>query len=201
MNKRNLKFGLYLIKSINRSLIKTRNLVFKFALPNLFKKINYLGYPDCVQKLKVTGNGKIFLGKNNVFGCKLGGGYYKGVVELQPRFKHSKIVIGDNVAVNNNLFICAANYIEIGDDVLIGNNVTIMDFEAHGIEPHKRRGNNLIIGEVKIGRNVWIGNNVNILLNTTIGENCIVALGSIVKGNFPANVIIGGAPAKVIKEI
>lgn len=38
---------------------------------------------------------------------------------FQPRYKSSKIVIGSNVSTNNNIFICAANYIDIGDDTLV----------------------------------------------------------------------------------
>lgn len=104
------------------------------------------------------------------------------------------------MSTNNNIFICAANYIDIGDDTLIGQYVTVMDHEAHGIDPEKRR---LIgqIGTVKIKKNVWIGNNVTILKNSEIEENTIIAAGAVVSGKFPKNVIIGGIPAKVIKGI
>ncbi|UBB91028.1 hypothetical protein J4771_06535 [Candidatus Kaistella beijingensis] len=75
-----------------------------------------------------------------------------------------------------------------------------MDFEAHGIAPDRR---NQIgdIGKVIIGENVWIGNNVTILKNTEIGNNSIVAAGAVVGGVFPENVIIGGVPAKIIKNL
>jgi acetyltransferase-like isoleucine patch superfamily enzyme len=96
--------------------------------------------------------------------------------------------------------LCAANYIEIGDYSLIGQNVTIMDFEAHGVDPHKRRSIGEI-GHVIIGKNTWIGNNVMILKNSEIGDNTIIATGSVVSGKFPENVIIGGVPAKIIKSI
>jgi acetyltransferase-like isoleucine patch superfamily enzyme len=94
----------------------------------------------------------------------------------------------------------AANYIEIGDDTLIGQYVTIMDHEAHGIAPDKRRKLGEI-GKVIIGKNVWLGNNVVILKNSEIGDNTIVATGAVVSGKFPANVIIGGIPAKIIKSL
>ena len=55
--------------------------------------------------------------------------------------------------------------------------------------------------KVVIDENVWIGNNVMILKNSEIGKNSIVAAGAVVSGVFPPNVIIGGVPAKVIKEI
>jgi acetyltransferase-like isoleucine patch superfamily enzyme len=178
--------------------------LFKFILPNfkkiIQKKVTYSNYPFCNQKFLVTGAGKVSIGEKCSFGYKLGGNFYNGIVEIQPRYKQSQIVIGNNVATNNNLFLCAANYIEIGDDVLIGQGVSIMDHEAHGLAPDKRRQIGEI-GKVIIGRNVWLGNNVTILKNSIIGENTIVAASAVVSGEFPANVLIGGIPAKIIKYL
>lgn len=175
-----------------------------FLIPNL-RKINsksiiYESIPLCQQVTKITGQGKVEIGKDCFLGYKLGGFHRGGSIEIQPRYKNARIIIGNNVATNNNIFICAANYIEIGDNCLIGQNVTIMDFEAHGIDPHKRREVGEI-GSVTLKENVWIGNNVTILKNSEIGENSIIAAGAVVSGKFPANVIIGGIPAKVIKEL
>ena len=65
------------------------------------------------------------------------------------------------------------------------------DYDAHGINPKKR---NKIgeVGTIEIGTNVWIGNNVQFLKNSGIGENSIVAAGALVTKRFPANVIVGG---------
>ena len=129
------------------------------------------------------------------------GGYYKGASELQPRYKESKIIIGDNVHTNNNLFICCASEVIIEKDTLIGEGVMIIDHDAHGIKPDER---NTSIGNVRtihIEENVWIGSRVTILPGTQIGKNSIVGAGAVVKGVFPENVILGGNPAKVIREI
>jgi acetyltransferase-like isoleucine patch superfamily enzyme len=75
-----------------------------------------------------------------------------------------------------------------------------MDHEAHGVKPDETRQLGTI-GKVIIGKNVWVGNNVTILKNSEIGDNSIVATGAVVTGKFPANVIIGGIPAKIIKEV
>lgn len=177
-----------------------------FILPNLIpilcKSITFLGgNPSCQQVTLITGKGKIVLGKNCAFGFKLGGFHRGGSIEFQSRYETSQIKIGNNVATNNNLFFCAANYIEIGDDCLIGQYVTIMDHDAHGVLPGARRKTSGTIGIVKVGRNVWICNNVTILKDTIIGDNSIVAAGAVISGKFPADVIIGGIPAKVIKKI
>lgn len=175
-----------------------------YLLPNIYpllkQNVSWTTRPSFNQKIFFNGQGTVDIGANCSFGYKLGGFNYKGSIEIQARYKNSKIKIGNNISTNNNKFICAANYIEIGDDNLIGQNVTIMDHEAHGIEPDKRRqlGN---IGKVLIGRNVWLGNNVTILKNSEIGDNSIVAVGAIVSGKFPANVVLGGVPAKIIKQI
>ena len=158
------------------------------------------GVPLCNQYTMVTGEGKITIGKDCVFGFKLGGRHRNGAIELQARYKDARIFIGDNVATNNNIFICAAAYIEIGSDSLIGEGVTIIDHEAHGLAPNLRRQLGET-GQVKIGRNVWIGNGVTILKNSVIGDNTIIAAGAVVAGRFAADVIIGGVPAKVIRQL
>jgi len=179
--------------------------VFYWFLPNISPIFTHrirlvANAPHCNQLTKVTGSGKIEIGSGCTLGYKLGGFHRGGMIELQPRYENSFIRLGNNIATNNNIFICAANYIEIGNDTLIGQYVTIMDHEAHGLHPDHRREPGEI-GKVIIGENVWIGNNVMILKNSEIGRNSIVAAGAIVSGSFPANVIIGGIPAKIIKEI
>lgn len=199
-----LKIVLCIFSFPKRKTNKYLNFFFNFILPNVWflilKSMFYSNKPTCNQKTFLTGLGIIYIGKNCTFGYKQGGFYRGGTIEFQVRFKDAIIKIGDNVTTNNNIFLCAASYIEIGDNTLIGQNVTIMDFEAHSIDPKERR-NIGQIGKVYIGKNVWIGNNVTILKNTSIGFNSIVAAGAVVSGDFPANVIIGGVPAKIIREL
>jgi len=173
-----------------------------FKLYNLRSKvkIHFKMTPRFEQKTFITGLGSIKIGQQCSFGFKMGGFHSGGSIELQPRSKNSQIIIGDHVNTNNNVFISSSNKIIIGSYTLIGQYVTIMDYEAHGIHPDSRR---MIgkLGTVIIGENVWIGNNVTILKNTIIGKNTIVAAGAVVMGDFPDNVIIGGVPAKIIKNL
>jgi len=147
-----------------------------------------------------TGQGSVSVGDNCTFGFKLGGFHRSGSIEIQARYVKSIVRIGNNTSTNNNIFICAANYVEIGNNVLIGNFVTISDHDAHNTNPNKRNEIGAV-GIVKIKNNVWIGNNVRISKNVEIGENSIIASGSVVTKSFPENVIIGGVPAKLIKSI
>lgn len=163
-------------------------------------KCSYISIPIFQQKTIISGKGTVKIGEKCGFGYKTGGFWRNGSIEIQPRYKEAQIIIGNYVHTNNNIFICSLNKIIIGKNTRIGQNVTIMDFEAHNTDPLLRSKIGEI-GYVDIGDNVWIGNNVTILKNSSIGENTIIATGAVVRGDFPANKIIGGIPAKVIKSI
>lgn len=104
------------------------------------------------------------------------------------------------MSTNNNLFLCSRKLIKIGDKTLIGRDVVIMDHNGHGIKINERNLPGTARG-IEIKNNVWLGSNVVILPGTTIGENTIVGANSVVKGEIPANVIVQGNPAKIIKSI
>lgn len=185
--------------------IQTYREFFNFIFPNLigiFKsRIKFYGnYPKFFQVVLINGSGQVEIGSNCSFGYKMGGFFKGGSIEIQARYMNSRIKIGNNISTNNNIFICAANYIEIGDDTLIGQNVTFMDFEAHGIHPENRRKIGEV-GSIIVGKNCWIGNNTTILKNSKIGDNSIVAVGAVVSGIFPENVVVGGIPARIIKNL
>lgn len=192
-------FEMLLRKILNRIIYKVR-FINNYYLPNYNKLSIVKGKPnDIEQKIKFRGEGLIKIGKNCFFGTKIGGRSY-GETEFQAKFKDSEIILGDNICTNNNLFICCAKKIVIGSDTVIGERVTIFDFEGHGLRADKRKEIG-VFGTVEIGKNVWIGNNVTVLKNSIVGDNTIIAAGAIVNGKFPANVIIGGIPAKIIKEL
>lgn len=108
------------------------------------------------------------------------------------------ISIGKNVFINFNCTFLALGGITIEDDVLIGPKVSLIT-ESHPINPQERKG--LIGKSIHIKRNAWIGANATLLPGVTIGENAIVAAGAVVSKNVPDNVIVGGIPAKIIKNI
>lgn len=195
-----LKIGYRPVRIVKRLLKRVKY----FYLPNIQNhyrnRMTNKTMPVFNQRTIITGKGKVEIGRHCMFGYRTGGFHRCGQIEIQPRTKNALIKIGNHVLTNNNLFFCAANLIVIGDYTLIGQYVTFMDFEAHGTKPNKRQDMGEI-GKIIIGKNVWIGNNVTILKNTVIGDNTIVATGAVVKGNFPENVIIGGVPARIIKEL
>lgn len=203
-----IRYFKFLILGILRLLspsIRLYREYFNFIFPNLKGILNHRikfngNKPEFIQVTLINGAGQIEIGSNCSFGYKMGGFYKGGSIEIQARYLESKIKMGNNISTNNNIFICAANYIEIGDNTLIGQNVTFMDFEAHGLQPENRRKIGEV-GSIIVGKNCWIGNNTTILKNSKIGDNSIVAAGAVVSGIFPENVVIGGVPAKIIKSL
>lgn len=110
--------------------------------------------------------------------------------------KHTKI--GKNVFINFDCVFLDLGGITIEDNVLIAPKVSLLT-EGHPIEPQDRHS--LIPRPIHIKRNAWIGANATILQGVTIGENAVVAAGSVVSKDVPDNMIVGGIPAKIIKEI
>lgn len=106
--------------------------------------------------------------------------------------------LGKNVYISNCSMFVDLGGIYIGDNVLIGPNATITSVNHH-INPEQRR--HLKFKSVYIHDNAWLGANVTVTPGTTIGENAIVAAGAVVTKNVPANTIVAGIPARVIKTI
>lgn len=82
--------------------------------------------------------------------------------------------------------------------MLIAPKVSLLS-EGHPVSPESRQS--LVPGLVHIKENVWIGANATILPGVTIGKNSIVAAGAVVSKNVPDNSIVGGVPAKFIKNV
>jgi len=108
------------------------------------------------------------------------------------------ITIGKNVFMNFDCTFLALGGITIEDDVLIGPKVSLIT-ENHPLNPKDRKG--LICKSILIRKNAWIGANATILPGVTIGENAVVASGAVVSKDVPDNTIVGGVPAKFIKNI
>lgn len=108
------------------------------------------------------------------------------------------ITIGNHVFINHGCSFLDLGGITIEDNVLIGPKVNLIT-ENHPTDPTQRKS--LILHPIHIKNNAWIGAGATILPGVTIGENSIVAAGAVVNKDVPANTIVGGVPAKIIKEI
>ncbi|MCG7381533.1 sugar O-acetyltransferase [Paenibacillus sp. ACRRY] len=109
------------------------------------------------------------------------------------------IHVGRNFYAGYNCTILDMAEVRIGDDCMIGPNVGIYT-AGHNIAPMNRNKSGHGISIV-IGNNVWIGGHCAILQGVSIGDNSIVAAGSIVTKDVPPNTIVAGNPAKVLKHI
>ncbi|HKT28609.1 sugar O-acetyltransferase [Dyella sp.] len=107
--------------------------------------------------------------------------------------------VGRNVFINQNCTFYDLGGLDIGDDVMIGPNVSLIT-TGHPLEPSQRRA--VTIGKpIVIERNVWIAAGATIIGGVTVGENSVVAAGSVVTKDVPPNTLVGGNPARVIRSI
>ena len=111
---------------------------------------------------------------------------------------------GKNITIGRNVFINAGckfqdqGGIFIDDGALIGHGVVLATLN-HDMDPEKRQA--LHPAPIHIGKGVWIGANATVTSGVTIGDNAVVAAGAVVNRDVPANTIVGGVPAKIIKTI
>jgi acetyltransferase-like isoleucine patch superfamily enzyme len=145
------------------------------------------------------------LGKNvkvfdfvNLYGCEIGDGSKIGTfVEIQKGAK-----IGRNVKISTHTFICEGVTIE--DEVFIGHNVSFIN------DKYPRSANedgsmqteaDWSVVPTCVKRRASIGTSATILCGVTIGENAIVGAGSVVTRDVPANAVVAGNPAKVLRTV
>ncbi|MBY8829943.1 sugar O-acetyltransferase [Hephaestia mangrovi] len=107
--------------------------------------------------------------------------------------------VGRNVFINQNCTFYDLGGLDIGDDVMIGPNVSIIT-SGHPLAPSQRR-TAVVAKPIVIGRNAWIGAGATIIGGVTIGENAVIAAGSVVTKDVPADTLVGGNPAEVIRSI
>lgn len=108
------------------------------------------------------------------------------------------ITIGEDVFINSCCHFQDHGGVTIGNGCQIGHNVVFATLN-HGIAPNDRR--NTYPAPIVLGTNVWVGSHSTILQGVTIGDNAIVAAGAVVNRDVAPNTIVGGVPARFIKNI
>lgn len=172
-----------------------KNIFFVFKSKVFFPKSRMIRFP-----IVVRGKRYIDFGTNLTtgYGCR---------IEVNGKFDDKRLIFGKNVNVGDYVRISCADKIIIGDNVLMGSRVLIID-NSHGnysyeksdspnISPNERM---ISTSQVIIEDNVWLGEGVVIQQGVTIGYGSIVAANSVVTKNVAAQTIVGGIPAKIIKE-
>jgi len=151
--------------------------------------------------------------RNNIeFGERV---YCRGIIRCGTQGREGgRIVIGDDVYIGDDTVISSTNCVKIGKFTMISHGVHIIDSDGHPTDPHLReRDWRIVMGRLSgdrpeidsapiiIGKRVWISFNSIVLQGVTIGDNAIVAAGAIVVSDVPANTIVAGNPARVVKKL
>ena len=119
-------------------------------------------------------------------------------VYLRPHHGGIGMPEGRDVFINACCHFQDHGGVTLGDGCQIGHNVVFATLN-HGLAPEDRH--TTYPAPIILGRNVWVGSNSTILQGVTIGDNAVVAAGAVVTKDVPADAIVGGVPAKVIKYI
>lgn len=207
----NLHIGILLELLLDKSIALLRGLKLVFYLRNpkglmLGKgvKFSYLGNIEIGKFAKIEeyarlsglGKGKLILGNNVGIGA-----FSRIIISTSLNNLGSHITIGNNVGIGEFAYLGGGGGLEIGDDCIIGQYLSCHP-ENHNyadiqmlirLQGVSRQG-------IVIGKNCWIGSKVTILDGVNIGDNCVIAAGAVVTKSMPANSVIGGVPAKVIKN-
>ena len=109
--------------------------------------------------------------------------------------RKAHVSIGNNSYIGDRTEIHAGNRISIGNNTLIAWDCLIMDRDYHKLNSEVEQ-----YAPVTIGNNVWIGCKSIILKGITIGDGAVVAAGSVVTRDVPSKALVGGNPARIIKE-
>jgi galactoside O-acetyltransferase len=107
--------------------------------------------------------------------------------------------IGRKVFINQNCTLYDLGGVEIGDETMIGPNVSLIT-SGHPLPPAQRR-DGVTASPIVIGRNVWIAANVTIIGGVTVGDGAVIAAGSVVTRDVPPATLVGGNPARLIRNL
>lgn len=163
-------------------------------------RIRIVGYPV------VRGSGRVQVGAGSDFRSKpwsTAMGVITPVI-LNAMVSDSIISIGSQVGMSGTV-VCAKESITIGDRVQIGSGAVICDTDFHSLDYRVRASSddalNARSSPVRIGDDCFIGARAIIMKGVTIGDRSIVGAGSIVVRNIPADVVVAGNPARVVKQL
>ena len=143
------------------------------------------------------------LGKEGIqIGNHVGiGAYSRLIVSTSLNDLGRFIKIGDNVGIGEFAYLGGAGGLTIGQDCIIGQYFSCHP-ENHQFEdtavPIRLQG--VTRKGITIGANCWIGSKVTILDGVEIGDGCVIAAGAVVNTSFPSNSVIGGVPARLLKQ-
>jgi acetyltransferase-like isoleucine patch superfamily enzyme len=147
----------------------------------------------------VTGRGRLTIGA----GVRLSGKPSVGFCNVLLR--EPSLVVGDGTFIGHDCSFVLADSITIGKHCLLAGGVSIRDLDGHPVDAALRREHRPTpcegIRPVVLGDDVWIGADATILKGVTIGDRAIVGAGAVVTSDVPADTVVAGNPARVIRTM
>jgi len=167
-----------------------REPLFRYRCARVGRRLNLEGAPPLI-----LGNGRIEVGDDVHIGCPC-------TWDIGP---NAELIIGNRVSLNYRGIVGVVKSVRIGDDTMIAGDVAIFDNTNHPVSPSRRLAGAHVTGAeiapVVVGRNVWIGIHCVIMRGVTIGDNSVVAAGSVVTKSVPPNTVVAGNPAVPIRQL
>src|ERR687895_580567 len=140
-------------------------------------------------ELEIERGAKLRLGRWSWIGHGTKIRVHEGVVEIG-----AKTVLGQECTIS------AFQHVSIGRECIVADRVMLIDFD-HGVVETERpiRAQGIYKRDVRVGHNVWVGYGACFLRGVTVGDNAVVGTSSVVTKDVPANAVVGGAPARLIR--
>ncbi len=116
------------------------------------------------------------------------------------RVHEGELTIGAKSVLGQECTLSAYQRISIGRECIVADRSMFIDFD-HGVVEAERpiREQGIYKRDVRVGHNVWVGYGACFLRGTTVGDNCVVGTYAVVTRDVPANAVVGGAPARVLR--
>jgi acetyltransferase-like isoleucine patch superfamily enzyme len=116
------------------------------------------------------------------------------------RVHEGEVSIGAKTVIGQECTISAFQHVSIGRECIIADRVMLIDFD-HGVTEVERpiRNQGIYKRDVTVGHNVWIGYGACILRGVSVGDNAIIGTSAVVTATVPANAVVGGVPARIIR--
>jgi len=116
------------------------------------------------------------------------------------RVHEGVVEIGAKTVLGQECTISAFQHVSIGRECIVADRVMLIDFD-HGVVETERpiRVQGIYKRDVRVGHNNWIGYGACILRGVTVGDNCVIGTNTVVTKDVPANAVVAGAPARVLR--
>jgi acetyltransferase-like isoleucine patch superfamily enzyme len=120
--------------------------------------------------------------------------------DTKIRCHEGEVRIGDKTVLGQECTISAYQHVSIGEQCIVADRVMLIDFDHNVAEVERPiRAQGIYKRDVRVGSNVWIGYGAQILRGVTIGDNAIIGASAVVTKDVPANAVVAGSPARVIR--